>query len=167
MSFDPYRRWLGIPPSEQPPNCYRLLGIALLEEDQRFSEVMALQLTTPDVEVLSQRRYDEAQELFDSVNNPLRDLYAKLDQRSGGQARMKKGMMALMGWPLGASRPPSLPLNEEEMSQAAEALDFERAALLRDQLFEVKAEGDGQSKGGKATRRPLAEELRAAAETGQ
>ena len=28
---------------------------------------------------------------------------------------------------------------EEEMRQAAEALDFERAALLRDQLFELKA----------------------------
>jgi 4-hydroxy-tetrahydrodipicolinate synthase len=73
-------------------------------------------------ELLESQQYDEAQELFDSVNNPLRDLYAKLDQRSGGQARMKKGMMALMGWPLGASRPPSLPLNEEEMSQARELL---------------------------------------------
>jgi excinuclease ABC subunit B len=30
---------------------------------------------------------------------------------------------------------------EKEMSEAAEALDFERAALLRDQLFELKAAG--------------------------
>ena len=35
----------------------------LLEDDRRFSEVMALQLTTPDVEALSQRRYDEAQSI--------------------------------------------------------------------------------------------------------
>ena len=28
---------------------------------------------------------------------------------------------------------------EREMADAAEALDFERAALLRDQLFELKA----------------------------
>ncbi|UCC27189.1 MAG: UvrB/UvrC motif-containing protein [Gemmatimonadales bacterium] len=28
---------------------------------------------------------------------------------------------------------------EKEMNDAAEALDFERAALLRDQLFELKA----------------------------
>jgi excinuclease ABC subunit B len=28
---------------------------------------------------------------------------------------------------------------EKEMAEAAEALDFERAALLRDQLFELKA----------------------------
>ena len=32
--FDPYRKWLGIPPSEQPPNHYRLLGIGLFESDQ-------------------------------------------------------------------------------------------------------------------------------------
>jgi len=30
-SFDPYRIWLGIPLDEQPPNHYRLLGIARTE----------------------------------------------------------------------------------------------------------------------------------------
>lgn len=30
--FDPYHRWLGIPPEDQPPNHYRLLGIALFED---------------------------------------------------------------------------------------------------------------------------------------
>ncbi len=52
---------------------------------------------------------------------------------------------------------------EEEMRQAAEALDFERAALLRDQLFELKAAADEARGKGKRTRRTLAEELRAAA----
>ena len=28
--MDPYHVWLGIPPEEQPPNHYRLLGIASL-----------------------------------------------------------------------------------------------------------------------------------------
>ena len=32
--FDPYHKWLGIPPAEQPPNHYRLLGIQLLEDDE-------------------------------------------------------------------------------------------------------------------------------------
>ncbi|MCI0361452.1 MAG: hypothetical protein L0211_23465 [Planctomycetaceae bacterium] len=31
QSFDPYYTWLGIPVAEQPPNYYRLLGIAPLE----------------------------------------------------------------------------------------------------------------------------------------
>ena len=29
--FDPYYRWLGIPPAEQPANHYRLLGVAVFE----------------------------------------------------------------------------------------------------------------------------------------
>ncbi len=33
-SFDPYHKWLGIPPEEQPPNHYRLLGITLFERDR-------------------------------------------------------------------------------------------------------------------------------------
>lgn len=31
--FDPYHQWLGIPPRDQPPNHYRLLGIELFEDD--------------------------------------------------------------------------------------------------------------------------------------
>jgi len=32
-TFDPYRKWLGIPPEEQPPHHYRLLGVGLFESD--------------------------------------------------------------------------------------------------------------------------------------
>jgi hypothetical protein len=31
--FDPYHRWLGIPPSENPPSLYRLLGLVDFEDD--------------------------------------------------------------------------------------------------------------------------------------
>jgi hypothetical protein len=31
--FDPYHKWLGISPAEQPPHYYRLLGITLFEQD--------------------------------------------------------------------------------------------------------------------------------------
>jgi excinuclease ABC subunit B len=54
---------------------------------------------------------------------------------------------------------------EEEMRQAAEALDFERAALLRDQIFELKAAEDRKRGAGPRSRRSLAEELREAAES--
>jgi serine/threonine protein kinase/formylglycine-generating enzyme required for sulfatase activity len=33
MAFDAYHKWLGVPPAEQPPHHYRLLGIALFEGD--------------------------------------------------------------------------------------------------------------------------------------
>jgi|GEM_PF-5021904 len=33
VDFDPLHKWLGIPPSEQPPNCYRLLGLEVFEDN--------------------------------------------------------------------------------------------------------------------------------------
>lgn len=32
-TFDPYYKWLAIPPKDQPPNHYRLLGVELFEHD--------------------------------------------------------------------------------------------------------------------------------------
>jgi len=32
-TFDPFAEWLGIPAAEQPPNHYRLLGLATFESD--------------------------------------------------------------------------------------------------------------------------------------
>jgi hypothetical protein len=40
-SFDPYHKWLGIPPAEQPPHHYRLLGLALFEHDGDVIEIAA------------------------------------------------------------------------------------------------------------------------------
>ncbi|QDT44933.1 Serine/threonine-protein kinase pkn1 [Gimesia alba] len=39
--FDPYQRWLGIPPQDQPPHFYRLLGLELFEEDPEIIKAAA------------------------------------------------------------------------------------------------------------------------------
>ena len=39
--FNPYHKWFGIPPAEQPPNHYRLLGIELFESDTEVIESAA------------------------------------------------------------------------------------------------------------------------------
>jgi hypothetical protein len=36
--FDPYYQWLAIPPKDQPPNHYRLLGIVLFEGNPQVIE---------------------------------------------------------------------------------------------------------------------------------
>lgn len=41
--FDPYHKWLAIPPSEQPPNFYRLLSLPLYETDQEVIAAAAVQ----------------------------------------------------------------------------------------------------------------------------
>ena len=38
-AFDPYHKWLGIPPAEQPANHYRLLGLTLFESDPDVIDV--------------------------------------------------------------------------------------------------------------------------------
>jgi formylglycine-generating enzyme required for sulfatase activity len=37
-AFDPYHKWLGIPPEDQPPNHYRLLAIKIFEDDAEVIE---------------------------------------------------------------------------------------------------------------------------------
>jgi hypothetical protein len=44
-AFDPYHLWLGIPPEEQPPNHYRLLGLAVRESDEEVIDIAALRLS--------------------------------------------------------------------------------------------------------------------------
>ena len=39
--FDPYYLWLGIPPQEQPPNHYRLLGVTRFEENSEVIDAAA------------------------------------------------------------------------------------------------------------------------------
>jgi len=39
--FDPYYKWLSIPPDEQPPDCYRLLGVRRFEADADVIEAAA------------------------------------------------------------------------------------------------------------------------------
>ena len=73
-------------------------------------------------ELTESKQYDEAQKLYDSVNEPLREFAERADARSGGQARVKKGIMALMGQPAGWSRPPSKPLNADEMEELRQIL---------------------------------------------
>lgn len=44
--FDPYYLWLGIPPHEQPPHHYRLLGIALFESNPSVIDSAASRQST-------------------------------------------------------------------------------------------------------------------------
>ena len=41
--FDPYHKWFGIPPSQQPPTHYRLLGLEPLEPDREVIDSAANQ----------------------------------------------------------------------------------------------------------------------------
>jgi dihydrodipicolinate synthase/N-acetylneuraminate lyase len=93
-------------------------------------------------ELIEAGRYDEAQAEWDKVSIPLTDWYAKIDARSGGQARAKKGLMDAMGRSFGPSRPPTLPLSREEVEEARQILGgIERLDVA------VEAAGEDASNG--------------------
>ena len=49
-NFDPYREWLGIPPEEQPPNLYRLIGVDEGESDVQLIRQAASRQACADQE---------------------------------------------------------------------------------------------------------------------
>jgi len=61
--------------------------------------------------------YDKADTEWNRVYGPLTKMINKIGERSGGQARMKKGLMKITGKDIGDSRPPSEPLSAEEMAE--------------------------------------------------
>ena len=54
------------------------------------------------------------------MNTPLDTFHSKIYRRSGGDARLPKGLMTVMGQAAGAPRPPSEPLNQEELRELRE-----------------------------------------------
>ena len=68
-------------------------------------------------ELMKAKRWDEAEALYYKVQTPLREFGAKINVRSGGQGRTMKGLMHILGEPVGWSRPPSKPLNDEELAE--------------------------------------------------
>jgi len=66
-SFDPYQHWLAIPPSEQPPNHYRLLGLKLLEGNQAII-TRAVQLRIDHVRACNDGRHPElVKQILDQI----------------------------------------------------------------------------------------------------
>ena len=64
-------------------------------------------------------KYDEAEAKQEAVKSVMADWQSKTGERSGGYRQMK-GMMAAMGRPMGPTRPPTLPLDDEEVAEAGE-----------------------------------------------
>ena len=104
--------------SGQPGRCFKLGGRGFLDEQATAYPPHDLRV----LELAETGQYNEAQSLWDSVSGPLGKFYARVVEKSGGSARVKKGVMELMGHPVGSMRPPSEPLGDDEMVELHDIL---------------------------------------------
>ena len=98
--------------------CYQLGGRGYLNHTADVYPPHDLKV----LDLLESQQWDEAQALLNSVNGPLDKIFEKVGKRTGGQGVIKKGMMAAIGRPVGASRPPSGPMNDDEMAELRNVL---------------------------------------------
>jgi len=115
-SFDPYHQWLGIPPKDQPPNHYRLLGIDPLEDNAKVIESAADRQMTHVRTFQTGKHSAESQKLLNQIaaakivllhpqkkadyDGKLKAELAAVQQKSPAKPRAKAA----------APRPPALPV---------------------------------------------------------
>jgi sucrose-6-phosphate hydrolase SacC (GH32 family) len=67
-AFDPYHKWLGIPPSQQPPTHYRLLGLEPFETDRDVIDAAANQRMSYLQDSAAGPHGDKSQRLLNEVS---------------------------------------------------------------------------------------------------
>jgi len=65
--FDPYHKWLGIPPNEQPADHYRLLGLSLFEQDPDVIESAADKVMTHVRSFQNGKHVKQSQKLLNTL----------------------------------------------------------------------------------------------------
>ena len=107
--LDPYHRWPGIPPKDQPPNHYRLLGIERFEPDQEVirdaAEQRMAHVRTYQLGQYSELSQKILNELAAAKACPLDPQKKAVDDRQSRALAGKLGAIEDAALPLPASRP--------------------------------------------------------------
>jgi hypothetical protein len=113
-AFDPYWKWLGISPAEQPPNHYRLLGVGLFEDDPTVLDAAAARQAARLKEHLSGSDAAAAQRLLDELaaaklclRNPTQRAAYERDFRKQSSMRTSSAALPVPGTPLPILPPPT------------------------------------------------------------
>jgi hypothetical protein len=129
--FDPYHKWLAIPPAEQPPNLYRLLGLDLFESDPDVIDTAADARMTHLRSLQHGRHADLNQELLNKVE-VARHCLLKPEKKAAYDAELRAKIAcktAPEALPLRAAttanlQPASLPQSVPREGSAADPFDF-------------------------------------------
>lgn len=123
-SFDPYHRWLGIPPKDQPPHHYRLLGLDLYESDPDVIESAADRQMTHVRSHQSGQHGNDSQRLLNEISAAKVCLLspsekAAYDERLRQQlSQLKTAQPLAVAQPLAATKPPAAAPPSKAPSQA-------------------------------------------------
>lgn len=88
-TFDPYHKWFGIPPKDQPPHHYRLLAIELFESDADVIDMAADRQMASLKQVSTGPHVQHAQKLLNEVA-AARLCLLKRDSKAAYDAALKK-----------------------------------------------------------------------------
>ena len=104
--------------SSQPVLCHRLAGRGFLTDGVAAYPPFYLGVW----DLMEEGKYENAQAVWDRVIPSLQEFYARVTEKSGGEAKVEKALSEIMGLPVGPPRPPSIPLDAEEMAELRELM---------------------------------------------
>ena len=109
--FDPYYLWLGIPPHEQPPHHYRLLGIALFESNPSVIDSAASRQSTYLHSVATGPQRQASQKLLTEIAAARRTLLnAELKQAYDTELKARLESMTVKRVAPPIARPVAIPI---------------------------------------------------------
>ncbi|MFQ5731032.1 MAG: hypothetical protein ACE5KM_03650 [Planctomycetaceae bacterium] len=106
--FDPYHKWLGIRPEEQPPNHYRLLGLAEFESDADAIDAAAEQRMIFLQNVAHGPHAEQSQQLLNRVS-AARLFLLDPQKRAAYDSELRAAAAARIGDSNRPAVPPPLP----------------------------------------------------------
>ncbi|MEZ5942835.1 MAG: hypothetical protein R3C18_15690 [Planctomycetaceae bacterium] len=146
MSFDAYHKWLGIPPQQQPPHHYRLLGVDPFEADVDVIEAAANQRLAYLQDLATGEHVAESQKLLNEISQARRTLLNP-DKKFLYDMELRKQLEAAAPKPATSERP-----KEDKQRRHLLVIGGVMAALvLVVGLFFMSQGGNGNSGGEMAT----------------
>ena len=150
--FDPYHRWLGIPPEDQPPDHYRLLGIARFETDREVIDSVAMRHMLFLQEIADGPHVPQAQQLLNELAGARRcllDAARKAAYDAGLKAQLAASIPAPpVSGPVPASPPfpgvgPPAGSHDPSITGAIPSLDAAKAQRRSTRTTKARAKTSG------------------------
>ncbi|MBI1313870.1 hypothetical protein GC176_21465 [bacterium] len=121
-TFDPYHKWLGIPRDEQPPNHYRLLGIAAFESDADVIDAAANQRMAYLQDMAVGPQVVHSQRLLNEISTARRCLL-NTDAKATYDAQLRQHQVAQQPGSPPAAEAPFVPIINTDVPAATPAVD--------------------------------------------